>query len=165
MLKAIAFDLFGTVFNLDNVPKDEIRDYIAQVRRPEYAPLVLPDSWNYLEAHEDSAEGIARLRTQYKVVTCSNGPLELTKSILSLNGIEVDGISNFDLVRAYKPSPACYRLACDVAGVQPHECLMVTGNEGSPDIDGAEGIGMPARMIRQPGFIPDIIALAESLDC
>lgn len=165
MLKAIAFDLFGTVFNLENVPKEEIRDYIRQVKLPEWQPLVLPQSWNFLEAHPDSAEGIARLRSRYRVVTCSNGPVKLTQNILDLNGIEVDGIADFRMVKRYKPHQACYMLACDVAGCDPYECMMVTGNEGSPDIEGARAIGMQAVMIRQPGCVKDIIALAESLGC
>lgn len=165
MLKAIAFDLFGTVFNLSNVPKHEIMDYIAQVKRPEWQPLVLPESWNFLEAHPDSAEGIARLRSRYQVVTCSNGPLELTHNILNLNGIEVDGVADMHSIQAYKPHPACYLLVCDLLKCKPEECLMVTGNEGSPDIEGARAIGMQAVMIRQPGCVKDIIALAESLGC
>jgi hypothetical protein len=40
---------------------------------------------------------------------------------------------------------------------------MVTGNDGSPDIDGAKAVGMQSMMMRQPGCPQTIIELADLL--
>jgi FMN phosphatase YigB (HAD superfamily) len=83
MIKLIAFDLFGTVFDLFTVPKDEIRDYIQQVRRETWEPLRLPESWVNIPLFEDSKEGLKRLKTKYKLVTCSNAPIDLQFNMMS----------------------------------------------------------------------------------
>lgn len=110
MIECIAFDLFGTVFDLSAMPKQEIKDYIAHVRKPEWSPLTLPGTW-----------------------------------------------------RDMKPHPASYFSICQQFGPDPPEVLMVTGNQGSPDIEGARAIGMHSVMIRQPGTPQTIIELAKTM--
>lgn len=162
-IKVIAFDTFGTVYDLAAVDRDEVRDYIAQVRRPRWSPLNLPSSWQHMPPHADSVEGIKRLRERYIVVTLSNGPLGLQTRMAKNAGIVWDAIIPLEIRRVYKPDPLAYQLVCDVFGVEPGEVLMVTGNAGSPDIAGAESIGMKAQMIRQPGTPQTITELADLL--
>lgn len=80
MFKYVAFDLFGTVFNISNTPRQEIKDYINHVRQPMWQPLTLPKSWENLELHPDSYNGIARIYEKYFIVTCSNAPYSLTEN-------------------------------------------------------------------------------------
>lgn len=167
-IKVIAFDLFGTVFDLSSTPKDEIRDYIKQVRRPDWEELDLPDSWEFLENFPDSKEGLDRLARRYTLVTCSNAPVWLQRRMLQHNKLYCfSRLIDFTKVKAYKPDPKTYSLVFQDMEVEPQECLMITGNEGSPDLDAAESVGMKSFGIRKAGTKPEInlIHLAEILGC
>ncbi len=41
-INCIAFDCFGTVFDMSGVSKDEIRDYVAHVNKADFTPFVSP---------------------------------------------------------------------------------------------------------------------------
>ena len=64
--RVIAFDVFGTVFDLSSTPRGEVAAYAQHLRtcreRCCWLPLDLPASWRSLPAHPDAAEGIRRLR-------------------------------------------------------------------------------------------------------
>lgn len=163
-MKVIAFDCFGTVFDFSSTPRNEIRDYIQQVRRDEWAPLELPEIWEFLPAFPDSAEGIDRLREQYIVVTCANGPLGMLARMAKRNGIHFDAIIPIEMIPAYKPDPRTYQSVADVFFVDPSEVLIVTGNEGSPDLEVPKQLGMRTQRIRGDASTPQtIIELAELL--
>ncbi len=36
-IKALAFDVFGTVFDLNFVPREEIRAYVDHIKQPEWS--------------------------------------------------------------------------------------------------------------------------------
>lgn len=165
MIKVIAFDLFGTVFDLSTTPKDEIKDYIKQVKDDVWKPLVLPQSWKNMPLFDDSIEGLKRLKKKYKVVTCSNAPISLQTSMMSKDLLLLwDNFIDFTEVQAYKPDPKTYSLVYQEMNVRPEECLMVTGNEGSPDLEGAKAVGMNSIGIRKAKINCDtIIDLAKFL--
>ncbi len=104
-MKVIAFDVFGTVFDLSSVDKRDIKAYIDHIRRPTWQPLVLPEYWETLPAHPDAAEGIARLRKKFTVVTCSNGPLHLLTKLSKHNSISWDAIVPLELNRVSNRIP------------------------------------------------------------
>lgn len=162
-IKVIAFDCFGTVFDLSQVDREEVRDYIQQVRRPKWSPLELPTSWESMPAHPDSAEGIERLRERFIVVTCSNAPLGLTAKMAKRAEIHFDAIIPLEIRQVYKPDPLAYLLICDVMGCQPEEVMMITGNEGSPDLVAPKQLGMQTMRIRGDGGPQTIIELANLL--
>jgi 2-haloacid dehalogenase len=161
--KVIAFDLFGTVFDVSNVPKEQVRNYVAQVQAEEWAPLKLPPSWFDLPAFRDSAAGIARLRSKFRVVTCSNLPLCLTWYASAEAGIQWDAIVPLEAQRAYKPSLAAYGTVCRVLQCEPAEVLMVSAHADGPDVEGAPAAGFGFQLIRNPGCPQTIIELAEAL--
>lgn len=169
-LKAIAFDLFGTVFDMSATPREEIKDYLRQCVDPVWKPLELPDSWRQIPAFADAKEGLARLGSKFQVVTCSNAPGPLTIGLFTGCELHWDRITRLDQIKRYKPHPGCYLHACNTAGVEPREAMMVTANPTfGPypfgDIQIAGAIGMQTRLIRNPGGPADIIALAEELGC
>lgn len=167
MLKVIAFDVFGTVFDLSSVDRDEIRDYAAHLRAfretGEWKPLVLPKSWETLPAHADSEPGIAELRDRYLVVTMSNGPLGLLAKLSHHNGISWDAIIPLEMKQTYKPNPAAYLTICEVLGVEPHEVAMITANPTFGDVEASQSLGMTPIVIRGESKIQTIIDLAEAL--
>lgn len=165
-VECVAFDLFGTVYDLSKTPKQEIRDYIDHVRKLQWSPLTLPHSWLDLKLHPDSTDGIRLIAQKYKVVSCSNAPYEFTRDLLIRSGL--DGLMEITDIAAnqcYKPHPDAYKAICQQFPFQPEQVLMVTGNAGSPDVDGARAIGMQAVLIRQPGTPQTIVELAELLGC
>lgn len=165
-IKIIAFDLFGTVFDLSSTPKEEIRDYIRQVRRPEWEPLNLPDNWKNLPLFPDSKEGLERLCKKFTLVTCSNAPIYLQDQMMyNSKLVSFGGLTDFEKVKAYKPDPKTYSLVFQNGNCKPEECLMITGNEGSPDLEGAWNVGMKAYGIRKAGTGHTLIDLANILGC
>lgn len=162
-IKVVAFDVFGTVFDLSGVPRKELKAYAAHIRQPEWSPLVLPSHWERLSAHPDSAEGVNRLRSRYAVVTCSNGPLGLLAKLSKYNGVQWDAIIPLELNRVFKPNPAAYLTVCEVMGVAPGEVLLVTANRTFGDLEAASALGMQAQLIRDVGCPQDIIELARMM--
>lgn len=164
-IKVVAFDVFGTVVDFTSVDRQEVRAYVDHIRKPTWEPLRLPESWEHLPAHPDSAEGIARLRTKFTVVTCSNGPLGLLAKLSKNAGIQWDAVIPLELSRCYKPNPHAYLTVCDVLDVQPADVLMVTANETFGDLEASRSLGMQAQLIRSGDGPRDIIELAKSLGC
>jgi 2-haloalkanoic acid dehalogenase type II len=164
-MKVIAFDTFGTVFNLAGVDHEDVRAYAHHIRKPEWSPLRLPKAWETLPAHPDSAEGIARLRSKFIVVTCSNGPLGLLAKLSKYNGVSWDAIIPLELNKVFKPNPRAYMTVCEVLGVKPAEVLMVTANRTFGDLEASRALGMQAQLIRDGDGPKNIMELAEQLGC
>lgn len=165
MIKIVAFDVFGTVFDLSSVPRQEIKDYAHHLRQPEWSPLNLPESWKTLPAHPDSAEGIKLLRTKYMVVTCSNGPVSLLTALSKHNEISWDMIIPIELNKVFKPKPESYMTICQLMRVEPSEVMMVTANETFGDLEASKALGMTPKWIRGNSDVKTIIDLASQMQC
>lgn len=163
-MRCIAFDCFGTVFDMASVPREEIAAYVRHVRKNDFTPYTFPDSWWELKAHSDSAEGIAKLRDAgFKCVTLSNGSANLLQTVSQANGIEWDAVIDLAFYRVYKPHVDAYRTVEKAVGFKPAETLMVTANPTFGDIEGSAAIGMPSQVIRH-GHPNTIVELAEKLN-
>jgi 2-haloalkanoic acid dehalogenase type II len=166
MLKVIAFDVFGTVFDLSSVNRLEIKDYVSHIRGGVWEPLELPESWYTLPAHPDAKEGIERLRTKYQVVTLSNGPVRLLTRLSKHNNISWDMIIPIEMKKVYKPKAGAYYTVPELMGVLTSEVLMVTANKTFGDLEAASRCSMKPCLIRDPdGSYANIVELAEALGC
>lgn len=169
-IAVVAFDLFGTVFDMSNVPREEIVAYIDHIEKPEWSPLELPESWVNLPAHPDSQRGLALLHNRFEVTTCSNCPLGLARAMVERAQLWFDAVTPIEANRVFKPHPRAYFTVCEVMGVPPEAVLMVTANprlgrKDYGDVEAAREVGMQSVLIRGESEIPDIIALAERLGC
>ncbi len=168
-MKVIAFDLFGTVFDLSGVDRREIVAYIDHISKPNWSPLELPKSWETLPAFPDAYEGLSRLRKKFTVVTCSNAPFGFTTRMLKNASLHFDAITPLEMFEVYKPKPEAYLAVSVTQQVLPSEIVMVTGNKQigrnpKGDWEYAAELGMQGILIRQnPGAT--IIELAEQLGC
>ena len=163
-LKCIAFDCFGTVFDMAGVSRDEIGDYVRHVRRNDFSPYTFPKSWWELNLHPDAAEGVALLQAAgYFCVTLSNGEAALLRHVSALGGIKWDKIINLASHRIHKPHVDAYRTVEIETGFKPAETLMVTANSTFGDIEGSAAIGMRSQVIRN-GHPETIIDLAKELE-
>jgi FMN phosphatase YigB (HAD superfamily) len=162
-VKVIAFDLFGTVFDLSGVSRDDVRAYVSHIHKPEWEPLTLPESWASLPMYPDAVEGLAKLRGMFEhVITLSNAPTILQVRL----GVPIHftGICALDKHKVYKPKPRAYMAALVEWMVDPADCLMVTANAKFGDIEAARLLGMKSQLIRNPGCPQTIIELAEKLE-
>lgn len=162
-IRCIAFDCFGTVFDMSGISREEIKAYVDHVRKNDFSPFQFPDSWRLLKAHPDSTKGIRMLQNHYSCVALSNGTPELISSISDSQGIYWNRIINLEKHRVYKPHIDAYRTVEKDTGYKPEETLMVTANPTFGDIEGSAAIGMPSQVIRH-GHPNDIIELAELLN-
>ena len=164
MLKCIAFDCFGTVFDMSGVPREEVKAYVDHVRGNDFSPYRFPDSWYSLKAHRDAALGIWSLRSSgYSCVALSNGSWELLSELSRCNGIHWDHIVDLVEHRVYKPHVDAYRAIEKDLGIIPEETMMVTANPTFGDVEGSQSIGMRPQVIRHPGCPRTIIELAVML--
>lgn len=163
-ISVIAFDLFGTVYDLSAVHRNEVKAYVAQVHKSEWEPLVLPESWAKLRAFEDAKPGLERLRSRYTVVTCSNAPLRFQVLLNKRNGLVWDAIIPLEAARVYKPNPKAYVQICELTGATPDQVMMVTANKTFGDIEASFGLGMTPRLIRGDG-VKTLLDLAEQMGC
>lgn len=159
----LAFDCFGTVFDVSNISRKEVKAYVEHVRKPSkvWTPHQFGDAWYRLFAHADSAIGIAML--QMRGVLCwafSNGDRKLIEYLSWRNGIAWDNIVDLSIVEAYKPHAKAYQYLQELAGDSP--LAIVTANPTFGDIEGAASIGARSYVIRH-GKPETITQLAESI--
>ncbi len=169
-LKVIPFDLCGTVFDLRGTPREEVRGYLDCCTDRPWRAQKLPNSWKKLPAYPDSAEGVRRLQTKYKVVALSNLPQDWSAAMSVKAGIFWDEIIDLESIKTYKPDPSAYMAVCEMCGYEPQQVMMVTANPSfGPysfgDIHMADLLGMRSQLIRAAGCPKTIIELAESLGC
>ena len=163
-IKCIAFDCFGTVFDMSNVPREEIAAYVAHVRKNDFTPYEFPKSWWSLKSHPDCKEGIEMLQGQgLFCVALSNGDADLVDTVAEQNGIYFHYVIDLVGHRVYKPHVDAYRTIQKDLGYKPSATLMVTANPTFGDIEGAAAIGMQSQVIRNPGTPATIIELANLL--
>lgn len=162
-LKVIAFDCFGTVFQMEGVSREEIKAYVDHVRKNDFSPFAFPQSWWDLKLHPDAEQGIKAIQDQgLKAIAMSNGSADLLKAVSENGGVHWDHIVDFAAHEVYKPHVDAYRTVEKDLGVKPEHTLMVTANPGFGDIEGSAAIGMPSQVIRH-GYPDTIIELAEML--
>jgi HAD superfamily hydrolase (TIGR01493 family) len=163
MIKCVAFDCFGTVFDMSDISQEEIKEYVDHVRSDNFTPHDFPPSWWNLDSHLDSRKGIVAIQLQgIKCVALSNGSVDLIYRISKQNGIHWDAIIDLVSHRVYKPHVDAYRTIEKDLGFLPSETLMVTANPKFGDVEGSAAIGMRSKVIRH-GKPNTIIELAEWL--
>ena len=163
-IKCVAFDCFGTVFDMSGVSRDQIKDYVDHVRKENFSPYCFPREWWDLKCHPDAAEGIEKLRSLHiTCVTLSNASFDLTEHVSVNGGVVWDHIIDLARHKVYKPNVNAYWKVMEDTGHKPAETLMVTANPTFGDIEGAQAIGMRPFVIRH-GYPNTIIELAEMLE-
>lgn len=169
-MKTIAFDLFGTIFDLSETPKEEIRDYGQQLsyfyKTGNWIPLDLPSSWYKLKAFPDVKEGLEILRSKgYSVATLSNAPIGLTYHMSLHNGLQWDVIYPLEIAKIYKTDRMAYESFCENLKLNPSDVTMVSANKEFGDLEAAkESVSMNGALIRhEDAEFKDLIEFANSL--
>lgn len=166
-IKCVAFDCFGTVFDMSNISRDQINNYVDHVNKKDFSPYIFPNNWYNLKSHSDSANGIKLLQDKgYYCVALSNGSYDLIKNISERNNIYWNYIVDLNKHKVYKPHFDAYKTIEKDTNFKPFETLMVTANPKFGDIEGARNINMPSAIIRH-GYlntIPELVGYIKNLE-
>jgi len=113
----------------------------------------LNETWHRLDPWPDAAEGVARLKRKYVVVTLSNGNVALTIDLLRHGKLPFDSVLGAEIAKQYKPHPQAYLTTVSLLQLQPSQVLMVAAHNS--DLRGASKAGLcTAYVIRPTQFGP-----------
>lgn len=161
----VACDVFNTVVSCEGLDQELIQAYGAHIKQDKWSPLMMGEEWERLPAFHDSKAAIDRLRDNFFVVTCSNGPLKTLSRLMKYNEIWFDAITPLELGQCFKPRDGAYRTLFNAYSVEPKNVVMVTANREFGDLEAAERLGMRGVLIRDHrGECRDLMHLAEMLE-
>jgi 2-haloalkanoic acid dehalogenase type II len=175
-LDGIAFDAFGTLFDLGELEatfKQKVVPWTWHAAAAEhFRPLpeiveaagLDPTRVSSLPAYDDVAGGLEALRGT-PLAVLSNGTLEGISALVENAGLSerFDHLLAADQVSRYKPAPEIYALAVSAfGGDDPSRVLLVSGNEW--DVAGAAQSGLRTAWLargREPNWLfgvePDLV--------
>ena len=155
-LKAILFDLDGTLLPLDNDRFVEI--YLSNLARHSaawgYDPATIVKTiWKSTGAmvKNDGSQTNEQAFWADKVILATNpifpdSAVESRLSWIGLNTSDFDDITTYTNCSFSKPNPKYFASILEKHGLQPEECLMVGNNVGE-DILPAAAVGIPTLLI------------------
>ena len=121
----------------------------------------------------DAEAALGRLTGRFTTVALSNGNLSMLTDLFAAGGLTWHGVLSGEMVHAYKPDPAVYRLALDRLALDPRRTLMVAAHPW--DLRAAAAHGLRTAYIERAGegspepsdtfdlTVPDLAALAARL--
>lgn len=168
-LDGIAFDAFGTLFDLN-----ALRPRLGDARFEEFAERLVPSTWHLtaagryedfpevaklalasagadedaaaqlseLPAFADVAEGLRELRNVAPLAVLSNGTSDGVEALVANAGLGdcFEHLLAADRAKRFKPAPEVYALAPEAFGADADRILLVSGNEW--DVAGAAWAGL-----------------------
>jgi 2-haloacid dehalogenase len=126
-----------------------------------------------LEPWPDAVAALQRLAQRFTIVALSNGNLSMLTDLFAGGGLTWHGVLSGEMVHAYKPDPAVYRLAIEGLALDPRRTLMVAAHPW--DLRAAAIHKLRTAYIQRAGegepeatdtfslTVPDLAALAEHL--
>ncbi len=105
-------------------------------------------AWEKLPAWPDSSSALARLKTRYRIATCSNGSTSLMTELAKYADLPWDAILGAPVARNYKPEPAVYFASVSALELEPENVMMVAAHNG--DLAAARGCGLKTAFLPRP---------------
>jgi 2-haloacid dehalogenase len=105
-------------------------------------------AWHRLDAWEDVAPGLARLRRNVWLAPVSNGNISLMVDLARRNGLPWDAVLGAEIAGDYKPKPRVYLAACEAFNFPPGACMMVAAH--SRDLAAAAALGLRTAHVARP---------------
>lgn len=105
-------------------------------------------AWHRLDAWPDSAAGLRRLKSKYRIAPVSNGNISLMVDLARRNGFPWDAILGAEIAQDFKPKPQVYLAACDAFDLAPQQCMMVAAH--SSDLASAAALGLRTAHVARP---------------
>lgn len=104
--------------------------------------------WHRLKPWLDTVEGLTRLKSQFTIVTLSNGNLGLLADMAKNAGLPWDLILSAEVFRHYKPDPETYLGVAETFDVLPEEVMLVAAHKD--DLVAANACGLQTAFIERP---------------
>ena len=104
--------------------------------------------WHRLTPWSETVEGLHKLKSQFTIVTLSNGNLGLLANIAKNAGLPWDLILSAEVFRHYKPDPETYLGVADTFNVLPEEVMLVAAHKD--DLVAAHACGLQTAFIERP---------------
>lgn len=105
-------------------------------------------AWEKLPAWPDSCAGLAKLKSQYAIATCSNGSTELMMWLAKFANLPWDAILGAAVARTYKPMPEVYLASARTLGLDVSETMMVAAH--NDDLAAARECGLKTAFLPRP---------------
>jgi len=102
----------------------------------------LSNIWHVLQPWPDTLPALRRLRTRFVIGALSNGNVLLLADMAKAGGLGWDCIMSAELVHAYKPADALYKLAIECLGSGPGQVLYVAAHKW--DVQAGQTVGLRA---------------------
>jgi 2-haloacid dehalogenase len=140
---------------------------------PEAAVRHLAMVGHRLAPWPDARDALRQLAGRFTVVALSNGTLSMLTDLFAAGGLTWHCVLSGEMVHAYKPDAAVYRLAVDRLALKPRRTLMVAAHPW--DLRAAAAHGLRTAYIQRAGegtpepsdtfdlSVPDLAALATRL--
>ena len=104
--------------------------------------------WHHLNPWLDTVEGLTRLKSQFTIVTLSNGNLGLLADMAKNAGLPWDLILSAEVFRHYKPDPETYLGVAETFDVHPEQVMLVAAHKD--DLVAAKACGLQTAFIERP---------------
>jgi 2-haloacid dehalogenase len=105
-------------------------------------------AWHRLDAWQDVAAGLARLRQRYLIAPVSNGNIALMCDLARRNDFRWDAILGADMAGNFKPAAVVYLAAAGAFDLKPNECMMCAAH--ASDLEAAADNGLQTAFIARP---------------
>ena len=129
--------------NLDRIlPRFGLADLAEEVRSN------LNLAWHRLDAWDDVAPGLTRLKRRFWLAPVSNGNISLMVDLARRNGFPWDAILGSEIAGDYKPKPRVYLAACAAFDLEPGACMMVAAH--SRDLAAAASCSLRTAHVTRP---------------
>ena len=128
---------------LDEVIEELEIEGLSEDDRDEFTTV-----WHRLRPWPDARPGLLRLAGRYTLATLSNGTEAMLLEIAERGELPFHRIFSAEQVRAYKPDPRVYRMACEGLGLEPSAVTMVAAH--GYDLEAARSVGMGTAFVARP---------------
>lgn len=105
-------------------------------------------AWQRLRPWPDTVPGLKRLKNVFTLATLSNADVATVINMSKRAGLPWDAIFAAQMVGAFKPDPAVYRMAATYLGLDPAEIMMVACHKY--DIRAADSLGFRTAFVARP---------------
>jgi HAD superfamily hydrolase (TIGR01549 family) len=152
LIKKWEWEHYQDTFALKDAMIDDILAYCSEHHgmhaNPEEVHETWHNAWSYAPLFDDVRPFIERCSLPVYVVT--NDDLQYIDLSLADKGLEVAGVISAEMVRANKPHTEILEEALRMAGVEPHEAVLIGDSEAS-DVPCAQQVGITPILLDRAG--------------
>jgi 2-haloacid dehalogenase len=104
--------------------------------------------WHRLNPWSEAVEGLHKLKSQFTIVTLSNGNMGLLANMAKNAGLPWDLILSAEVFRHYKPDPETYLGVAEIFNLSAEEVMLVAAHKD--DLESAHACGLQTAFIERP---------------